>query len=159
VVINGVPITSFKVIQEGEPYEFNLTLLINTNKGEITKILKIKKKNETFEIPSNGTPQELVFDGHYDLIRTLSEKESPHVIARLLGDKNKLIVIPEKDKEKYEDLINVFKGEGSILVLGSDSPILKRLFGGRKIPEPGFSFAIAENPLNTSKVRYSLRLL
>ena len=169
VVLDGVPTTSFKVIQEGEPYEFNLPLKINTDKGEVTKILEIRKENETFEVPSNGTPQEMVFDGDYDLMRRLSEKETPPVISRLLGDEKRLIVIPEKDKEKYEDLINVFKGEGfiakeekeikdeditasSILVLGSDSPILKRLFGGWKMPGPGFSLAVAENPLNTSKV-------
>jgi aminopeptidase N len=169
VVLNGVPTTSFKVTQLGELYGFKLPIKINTDKGELTKILNVTKENETFEIPSNGAPLEMVFDGDYDLMRRLSEKESPPVISRLLGDENRLIVIPEKDKEKYDDLINVFMGEGfipieekeikdenitasSILVLGSDSPILKRLFGGWKMPEPGFSLTIAKNPLNTSKV-------
>ncbi|HEY9205622.1 MAG TPA: ChaN family lipoprotein [Candidatus Methanoperedens sp.] len=169
IVLNGVPTISFKVIQEGEPYEFMLPLKINADKGEVIRILNVKKENEAFEIPLNGTPQDMVFDGDYDLMRRLSEKEFPPVISRLLGDEKRLIAIPEKDKEKYENLINVFKGEGfipkeekeikdeditasSILVLGSDSPILKRLFGGWKMPEPGFSLAIVKNPLNTSKV-------
>lgn len=168
-VLNETPTVSFRFIQTGEPYQFNLSLRINTDKGEFTKTLEMKKEKETFEIPSNGTPQEMIFDGDYDLMRRLSEKEYPPVIARLLGDEKKLVVIPEKDKEKYRDLINVFKSAGfipkeekeikdenittsSLLVLGSDSPILKRLFGGWKRPGPGFSFAVAENPLNTSKV-------
>jgi len=168
-VLYGVPTTTFGIIQEGEPYQFNISLKINTDKGELTKILEIKKENQTFEIPTNGTPSELVFDSGYDLMRRLSEKEYPPVIARLLGDEKRLVVIPGKEKEKYENLINVFKGEGfipreekdikdenistsSLLVLGNDSPILKRLFGGWKRRGPGFSFAVAENPLNTKKV-------
>ncbi|MCZ7392079.1 MAG: M1 family aminopeptidase, partial [Candidatus Methanoperedens sp.] len=91
-VLNGVPTTSFRIIQEGSPYQFNLSLKINTDKGELTKILEMKKQNQTFEIPTNGTPSELVFDGGYDLMRRLSEKEYPPVIARLLGDEKRLIV-------------------------------------------------------------------
>ncbi len=168
-VLNGVPTTSFKIVQQGEPYEFNLSLKIITDKGELTKTLEIRKENETFEIPSNGTPSELVFDGDYDLMRSLPENEYPPVIARLLGDEKRLIVTPENDTGKYEDLINVFEGEGfipikekeindenittsSLLVLGYDGPVLKRLFGGWKKPDTGFSFAVADNPLNTSKV-------
>ena len=169
-VLNGVPTTSFKIIQEGEPYEFNLPLKIITDKGELTKTLEIRKENETFEIPSNGTPLELVFDSDYDLMRSLPENEYPPVIARLLGDEKRLIVIPENDDTgKYEDLIRIFEGEGfipkketeindenittsTLLVLGYDSPVLRRLFGGWKKPDPGFSLAVADNPLNTSKV-------
>ncbi len=168
-VLKGVPTTSFKIIQEGMPYRFNLSLVINTDKGNVTRILEVKKQEESFEIPSNGTPSELVFDSGYDLMRTLSEKEYPPVTSRLLGDEKKLIVIPEKDKEKYEDLISIFEGEGfipigekeirdenistsSLLVLGNDSAVLKRLFGGWNNTGAGFSFKVVENPLNTSKV-------
>ncbi|MFZ3166615.1 MAG: ChaN family lipoprotein [Candidatus Methanoperedens sp.] len=168
-VLKGVPTTSFKIIQEGEPYEFNLPLKIITDKGELTKTLEIRKENETFEIPSNGTPLELVFDSDYDLMRSLPENEYPPVIARLLGDEKRLIVIPENDTGKYKGLIKIFEGEGfipkketeindenittsTLLVLGYDSPVLRRLFGGWKKPDPGFSLAVADNPLNISKV-------
>jgi aminopeptidase N len=169
MVLNGVPTTSFKISQKGEPYAFNLSLKINTDKGGLIKILEIKKENETFEIPSNGTPQDMIFDGSYDLFRNLQENEYPPVIARLLGGEKRLIVIPDSDTGKYEGLINVFEGEGftqikekeindenittsSLLVLGYDSPILKRLFGTWKIPGQGFSLAVVKNPLNTSNV-------
>ncbi|VVB86477.1 Tricorn protease-interacting factor F3 [uncultured archaeon] len=168
-VLNGIPTTSFKVIQNGGNYEFNLLLQINTDKGEITKILKMKNENETFEISTNGTPHELIFDGGYDLMRQLPEKEYPPVIAGLLGDEQKLVVIPEKDREKYEGLINVFQSEGfipkqekeisdenltasSVLVPGNDSPVIKRLFGTWRSPGPGFSLTVRKNPLNASKV-------
>lgn len=167
-VLNGIPTVSFKTVQK-EPYEFNLSLKINTDKDNFTKILTIKNKTQTFEIPSNGTPKELIFDDDYNLMRRLSEKEYPSVISRLLGDEKKIIVIPEKDKEKYNDLINIYREDGfvpkeeneikdkdittsSLLVLGNDSSILKRLFGEWKNPESGFSLTVVKNPLNTSNV-------
>ncbi len=70
-VLSGIPTTSLKIVQQGEPYEFNLSLRIITDKGEVTKALEIIKENETFEIASNRTPSELVFDGDYDLMRSL----------------------------------------------------------------------------------------
>ena len=169
VVIKGVPTVSFEIIQKGEPYKFNLSLRINTDKDEITKVLNVGKERETFEIPVKGTPLEIVFDGDYDLMRKLSKDEYPPVIAKLLGDEKRLVVIPEKDKEKYAELINIFKNEvftlkeekeikdediytSSLLVLGYDSPVLKRLFGGYKEPGPGFTFIVKENPLNMSNV-------
>jgi uncharacterized iron-regulated protein len=176
VVLKGIPTVSFKIIQKGEPYKFNLTLKIKTDKGEIAEILNIENEKETFEIPAEGTPLEVIFDGGYDLMRRLSKEEYPPVIAKLLGDERRLIVVPEKDRERYDDLINVFKKEGfttkeekevkdediktaSLIVLGFDNPILKRLFGKfigdplwRERPEPGFTLIIKENPPNTSKV-------
>ena len=169
-VLKGIPTVIVELIQKGKPYKFNLSLKITTNAGEITKILDIEKEKETFEIPlKDNTPLEMIFDGDYDLMRKLSEEEYPPVISRLLGDEKKLVVVPEKDREKYTGLINILKGEGfdskkeeeindegiktsSLLILGFDSPILKRLFGGLKMPEQGFTLIVKENPLNTSKV-------
>jgi aminopeptidase N len=169
VVSKGVPTVSFEVIRTGQPYLFNLPVKINTDKGGITDILKIEGKKKEFEIPVKGTPSELLFDEDYDLMRKISKEEYPPVISGLFGDEKRLVVIPEKDREKYDGLINVFKEEGfavkeekeikdediitsSMLVLGYESPILKRLFGSVKRPGSGFSLTIKENPLNTSKV-------
>jgi aminopeptidase N len=169
IVSEGVPTVSFGVIQTGQPYMFNLHVKINTDKGKITDILKIEDEKKEIKIPVKGTPLELVFDGDYDIMRTLSKEEYPPVISRLFGDEKRIVIIPEKEKGKYDGLINVFKEEGfaikdekeikdedivtsSMLVLGSDSPILKRLFGSVKRPGSGFSLLIKENPLNTSKV-------
>lgn len=169
VVLKGVPTVSFEIIQKGGPYNFDLPLKINTDRGEITEILNIEKEKETFEITAKGTPLEVIFDKDYGIMRRLSKEEYPPVISRLLRDEKRLIVIPEGNRERYTDLINVFKGEGfipkeekeikdediktsSLLVLGFDSPILKRLFAGFKRPGPGFTLIVKENPLNTSKV-------
>ncbi len=103
------------------------------------------------------------------MLRRLASDEFPPVIARLLGDEKKLIVYPEKEKEKYAGLIAIFKGEGfiakgqdevddgdikssSLLVLGFESPILRRLFGAVGTAGQGFVLIVKDNPLNPSKV-------
>ncbi len=169
VVLKGIPTVSFEVVQKGEPYIFNLSLRINTDKGEIIERLNIKKAKESFEIPVEGDPLGMIIDRDYDVMRKLSEEEYPPVIARLLGDEKRLIVMPEEENEKYNELVNFLKGEGfalkdeneikdediktnSLLVLGFESPVLRRLFGGGKKTDSGFSLGIKKNPLNTTKV-------
>ncbi|HLA00954.1 MAG TPA: hypothetical protein VJZ24_04870, partial [Thermodesulfovibrionales bacterium] len=72
-------------------------------------------------------------------------------------------------KEKYAELIEVFSKEGfvakeekevkdedirdsSLLILSSESPVLKRLFGQISRPEVGFTLVVKQNPLNAQKV-------
>lgn len=169
VFSGGTNTITFNTIQQGQPYTFRFPVMIHSDKGEINEILNIKKQSETFEIPVQGNPTEMVLDRNYDLMRTLSKEEYPPVISRLLGDEKRLLVIPGKEREKYEDLIAVFKKDGftlkeekdlededimssSLLILGFDSPVVKRLFGSTQSPEQGFSLVVRENPLNTNKV-------
>ena len=45
-------------------------------------------------------------------MRKLSYDEFPPVIARLVGDENRIIVYREKEKDKYSTLIETLKEEG-----------------------------------------------
>ncbi|MDP2754329.1 MAG: ChaN family lipoprotein, partial [Nitrospirota bacterium] len=162
-------ILSFEVVQQSEPYAFNLPVKIITNKGEKMEVLNIEKEREKIKIQVEGTPLEMTFDGDYNLMRRLSEAEYPPVIAKLIGDEKRLIVLPEKDREKYVELIALLKEKGftikeekeikdediktsSLLILGTGSPILKRLFGEFKESGTGFTLLMKKNPLNSSKV-------
>ncbi len=169
IVLKGVPTVSFEILQKGKPYKLSLPVRIITENGEIKDNLQIEKTRQAFEIPVDGRALRIVFDEDYDLMRRLTEKEIPPVIARLLGDKEKLIILPEKEKEKYSSLIDVFIKEGfiakeeqevkdedivtsSLLVLGFEGPVLKRLFGKVGNPEAGFNLIVKQNPLNSEKV-------
>ncbi len=111
----------------------------------------------------------LVIDENYDIMRRLSDDEFPPVVSRLLGDEKRMIVYSDKEKDTYKDLIEIFRKEGflpkeaadlkdedirtsSLLVLGYQSPVLKRLFGYVKDPGPGFAMTVRNNPLNKAKV-------
>lgn len=169
VFSNGSNTVTFSIIQKGQPYRFHLPVKILSDEGDVKDTLSVEEQKETYEIPVQGNPIEIIFDGNYDVMRTLSDKEYPPVISRLLGDENRLVVVPEKDRDKYEDLIAVFEREGfklkeekeikdrdimssSLLILGFDSPVVKRLFGRFQKFNTGFSLVVRENPLNLNKV-------
>ncbi len=169
VVLKGVPTVSFEILQKGQPYKLALPVRIVTENREIKDTLQIEKERQDFEITVNEKPLSIVFDEDYDLMRRLTMEEFPPVIARLLGDEKRVVVLPEKEKEKYFELINIFKKDGfiakeeqevrdediktsSLLVLNYESPILKRLFALIEKPGSGFTLNVKPNPLNTKKV-------
>ncbi|HMK50023.1 MAG TPA: ChaN family lipoprotein, partial [Thermodesulfovibrionales bacterium] len=168
-VVKGVPTVSFEVVQNGEPYSLELPVRIATDKGALNEVIHVGKAREKIELPMDGNPSEMVVDPDYDLIRRMTPEELPPVISRLLGDDKRMIVIPDERKEPYGNLIGLFKAEGfsvkdevditdedirgsSLVILGFDSAVLKRIFGRIEDPGPGFSINVRRNPLNSSKV-------
>ena len=159
LVLRGVPTVTFTLRQTGKPYRLSVPIRILTEGGEISKTLEFDKKSEYFELTVDGEPRELVIDDGYDVMRVLSEDESPPVVSRLFGDRNRLVVVPEEDSERYAGLIEYFESRGfqakeerdvkdkdiktsSLLVLGAKNRVLSRLFGGSVYP--------GEMPLSTS---------
>ncbi len=171
LVLNGIPQVSFELAQEGLPYRMTLPVTVVTGTKEKTENLQVEKPIHTYNVVSTEEqrPSSLVIDGNYDVMRHLSPGEFAPSIARLLGSPKRLLVYRAADKDKYSSLIDVFAREGftvkeekdlkesdmegsSFLVLGFDSPVLKRLFGGLKSPSRGLVFTVKENPLNPENV-------
>ncbi len=169
LVLNGNPTASCELKQKGALYRVALPAKVVTERSEVRQTLLLEKEKHYFDIAVKEEPRELIFDDGYDIMRTLARDEFPPVIARLLGDEQKLIVYPEKEKERYAGLMSIFKRAGfvakeqgevndkdikasSLLVLGSESPVLKRLFGEAGVRKPGFLLIVRNNPLNTAKV-------
>ncbi len=172
-VLEGVPAAAFELLQKGEAYKIELPAKAEDAQGEVKQTLAVDKERQYFTIVSKVVPTALILDQDYDVMRALTSGEFPPVIARLLGDKKKLLVYPEKEKEKYAGLIEIFRSEGfivkeqeqvnddeirdsSLLILG-DSPVWKRLFGSAGEKRPGFHLFVRNNPLNTLKVAVSVR--
>lgn len=170
LVLKGTPSVSFRLLQKGEAYRLKIPLNITSGKEKAAyRTIELGKEKQYFDIAAGEDPHTLIIDEDYDVMRRLEEKEYPPVISRLLGDEKRLIVYSEKEKGIYGDLIGIFRDEGfkakdaadlkdedirtsSIFVLGYESPVLKRLFGGVKRPGPGFALTVRNNPLNAAKV-------
>jgi len=167
--LKGTPTASFGLQQKGELYRVAPPVKVVYEKGEVKQSLPLEKERHYFDIAVKEDPLNLIIDDDYDIMRTLAPDEFPPVIARLLGDEHKLIVYPENEKERYVGLMTIFKNEGfvakeqgsvsdkdiqssSLLILGADNAVLKRLFGAAGSKKPGFLFTVRNNPLNTSKV-------
>lgn len=168
-VLNGNPVVSLELVQEGGPYKLGLPLKIVTDGGEVKKRLEIEKKKQYFNVAADEDPRELKVDPDYDVMRSLSKDEMPPVISGLLGAKKKIIAYMGKNKGKYADLISMFKAAGfkpvdvkdlkdsdiqssSLLVLGFNNPVVKRLFADAGKPKPGFQLVVRHNPFDVSQV-------
>ncbi len=170
LVLGGTPSASFKLLQRGQVYKLKIPLKIMAGKKEAARqTIYSEQEKQYFEVPAGEDPETLVLDGDYDVMRRLREDEFPPVISRLLGDEKRFIVYSEEEKGIYEDLISVFRAEGfiprevtslkdedirtsSLLILGYQSPVLKRLFGEVEKPAAGFVLTVRNNPLNSAKV-------
>ena len=121
-------------------------------------------------------PAFVVVDGNYDLARKLTADEAPPVIARLIGEEKPLIAVEASGIGTYQAVIAGLakpevrqegqKGEeqtgkrltdadlkaSTVVILGADNPLIKRLFGALATPSAGFSLEIRKNPLNAEKV-------
>ncbi len=172
-VLNGLPYAAFELIQQNEPYRVALPATVAMEKRESTEVLSMQTATQYFRLLAAETPSSFILDGDYDVMRSLAPDEFPPVIARLLGDKNKMIVYPEQEKEKYSGLISLLRERGfavkeqgavtdkdietsSLLVAGSESPVWKRLFGTPAERRHGFFLAVRENPLNRAHVAASV---
>ena len=63
----------------------------------------------------DDAPERISVDEEYDVARMLSIDEFPPVIARLIGDEKRVIVLPRSGAEIYEPVVDGLKGEGASL--------------------------------------------
>jgi aminopeptidase N len=164
------PAISFRIKQKqkGKPLTFNLPLRVKTKSDDVIQSLLINKKSNDFNISLPAMAEEIIIDEEYSLLRKLHPDEVNPVIAGLLGDENKTILVPQ-ETDIYEDLIRICKErdfkyipekdfkydeikDSSFLMLGFDNPVIKKLIGKVKAPEGDFVLKVFENPLNPKKV-------
>ncbi|MBI5849059.1 MAG: ChaN family lipoprotein [Nitrospirae bacterium] len=158
---------SFGVSQE-TARRFQLPVLLKTDKGDMRAIFDVGKESSSFEVETTDMPLELVFDEQYDLFRKLTNDEIAPVLARLLGDPNRIFVLP-KDREKaYDDLGDILKANGftakkeddlnyedikrSSLLVPHDAELLKRLYAKVDMPEGDFALVMKQNPYSRKSV-------
>ena len=117
-------VTSFTLIQDDNPYILNVPLEIKTESGKIKKIIRIKDKEESINIKTTDRPLVLTIDPDADIFRHLHREELPPTISRVMGDKNKIIVLPTGgDKElidTYKDISGAFLPPTSPPLEGGD---------------------------------------
>lgn len=158
---------SFGITQE-TVQRFQLPGLLKTDKGEISKVFDVDKKNVALEIETNDIPLELVIDEQYDLFRKLTEDEAAPIVSMLLGDKSRIFVLPkgrEKDYEalgdflkehgfttKKEEDLNYEDIKGSSLLVPYDAAFLKRLYAKVEMPEGDFVLVLKQNPYSRKSV-------
>lgn len=170
IVSNGVPTVSVVIAQKSKPYRLPLHVKILAGNKEIKSYsIIVDKPKQTFRLAVAERPTELVIDGDNEVMRRLSADELPPVISRLMGSRKRIVVYGAAQKEKYASLLAAFGQEGfaikeeeditnedirdaSLLVLGTGSPLSRKLFGKVGNPAAGFVLMVKNNPFNVENV-------
>jgi aminopeptidase N len=159
---------AFTVVQKGEALILDLPVAIYSYLGKAADVLHLQAEKERFKMIVDDVPERIAVDEDYDVARMLSINEFPPVIARLIGDEKRVVVLPPSEAEIYGQVVDGFKGEGttlsepdrikyvepgisSLLILGANNPVVARLYGSVVI-RGGFSVLMKENPWNRWKV-------
>jgi aminopeptidase N len=156
------------VAQKGKVFLLDFSAAVSSDSGKTTQVFHLQREKERFEMIVEHLPQKVVLDEEYDVARRLSLSEFPPILARLIGDEERTVVLPPSEPEIYGEIINAFKGKAdrvsepnrltfedlkthSLVILGTDNPVVERLYGGL-VTQGGFSVVMKENPWNHWKV-------
>ncbi|NJD55437.1 MAG: PDZ domain-containing protein [Nitrospirae bacterium] len=155
----------FSVKQRERKDRFLLPVILKTDKGEMQKVFRIEKESESLEIETAENPQELIVDGDYDLLRTLSGDETPPVLSAIFGDQKRLFVIPRGKEKEYAGLSGVLKENGftekkeedvtyddiknTSMLVPAGITLVERIFSFPDIPAGDFSLVTKFSPYGT----------
>jgi uncharacterized iron-regulated protein len=155
----------FKLRQENKPYSINVPVTIYSGDRGIKRLFGFSEGERVFKIYMSERPDRIVLDEDYDIARWLDEKETPPLISTLLGSKRQVVVLPAMNGERYESAIKFFKERGAelkeideieesdlktagMVIIGSDNPLIKRLYGMVEMADEGFEVITRKNPWN-----------
>ena len=160
---------SFDIIQGEKVYIMDVPVTIYSGDMKIKDSFRVSKKTNSFSMVVDRGPEKMVMDEDYDIARRLSNKEIPPVIARLIGDEKILIALPVSKNEPYSGISDILKEKdalqkeikdikdsdikaSSLIILGNDNPLVKRLYGKPETIDAGFSIVMKNNPWSPQKV-------
>lgn len=159
---------SFTVTQRGRVFVLDLPVVAYSDLGKTTTVFHLQGEKEQLKLVADNAPDRIALDEDYDVARMLSIDEFPPVIARLIGDENRVIILPPHGVEIYQEVIDTFKGKrvslsepeqikyiepgtSSLIILGAANPAVAKLYGS-VIVRGGFGVLMKENPWNRWKV-------
>ena len=167
----GHPVLRFDIRQANkDPYELELPAFITAGGKELRQLLVLSYPSTSFEIPLDSTPEKLVIDPGYDVMRTLSPDELPATWSQFLGAKGKIAILPsEEARTRFSALLEELQAgevrillqdevndkdlaENSLIFLGTEGRMSRSLFAETDHPKDAFTLDVRKNPLNVSLV-------
>jgi uncharacterized iron-regulated protein len=159
----------FHIKQKGPAYRMNVPVTIYTNGNPMKRFFTVDREDNVFNVYVSDSPDKIVLDEDYDVVRQLTEAEFSPVISRLIGAEDITIAVTSGSKKIYRGVINEFEKKdakvikaknirdsdirsSSVVILGLYNPLVKRLFGRLPVPDAGFSILIKKNPWNPGKI-------
>jgi uncharacterized iron-regulated protein len=162
----GAFVLNFDLGQKGELYRLDVPLKVRYRTGgEKSLRLRLAEKEKRVRIELEQEPAEVVIDENFDLARKLSEPEVPPVVAGFLGAQKRIVVLPLSAESTYREVIAGLRARGAevktsealsdndmrfaaLAVLGTDHPVVRRLYGSVEMGGAGFEVVVKKNPWN-----------
>ena len=161
---------SFDLVQKGEVYTLDVPILISFIHGkDRSEMVKLEADTKKVVLFVDEEPSAVVIDPEYDVPRRLTDAETPPLLAKLLSEKEPVLITAVTGSEIYAGAVAAWKQRGaeerradtikdadvnrsSFLVFGPDNPFVGRLYG-RVEPRNGELTLVAKkNPWNPDKV-------
>jgi len=139
---DGKHTVNFRVEQAGVTYALDLPVLIETAKGPVWRTFNIKSASSGLTAELDSKPVSIELDPDYQNFRILSDAEAPPTFAGFFGDRDAVIMIPNKNtfQDKYLPAADMLAKDYG-LALTTDAEIGKKdylkdysifIFGGPK---------------------------
>jgi len=171
LVLGGKDKVYIEVTQEGEPRRFLLPVRVVSEAGAMEHKVRMEGKRQGFELEAGGRPVAVVLDRGYDLMRRLDEPEVPPTVSMLTGAGEGTVVMPEKDRDKYEPVASAFASRGyaivneggpgyselakkAAVIMSGAEGVFRRLYGKKPdnpAPGAGFVIDVQKNPLSLER--------
>ncbi len=156
---------TFDLQREPDPRPLTLPISIYTDNNASVSMVD-GASSGSIDLPLTGLPSRVVLDEHYEIMRHLTEAETPPVLASILGNPEIVAVIPPEKKDRFQPLVEALGIPGftrmtsdklditdldkqNLLIAGYDSDLAGRLLGKIDPPAAGVRLRIFKNPFHT----------
>ena len=165
----------FQLRQKTKPFDLVIPVAIKTMTGTLARNIAAQNELTTVSLNLDERPLSITLDPDYQLMRQLQQSEMTPVWSRFLGSAQRLVVTGQPTSlETYNPILTTLNispasvrtetdiseedlSKNDILFLGTESRILKHIFGRVVVPENQFSLLVRMNPLNPDKVAVILQ--
>jgi uncharacterized iron-regulated protein len=161
---------SFDLVQKGEVYTLDIPIFIPVIHGKgKTELVKLEAETKKVVFFVDDEPSAVVIDPEYDVPRRLTEAETPPLLAKLLSEKEPVLVTASTGSEIYAGAVAAWKLRGaeerkadtikdadlsasSFLAFGQDNPLVGRLYGRVETGNETLTLMAKKNPWNPDRV-------
>jgi len=159
---------TFDLHREPDPLPLTIPVSIYTGTIPSRKSIHVTASAESIDLILATLPSRVVLDERYDVMRHLTEAETPPVLAAIFGGPNMVVVISPEEKNKFQPLIDALGipditymtpenvnitdlQEQNLLIAGTNSDLSKMLFGEMDMPTAGVRLKILKNPFHAAQ--------
>jgi len=161
---------SFDLVQKGEVNILDVPVFISLIHGKgMSEMVKLEAETKKVVLFVDEEPSAVVIDPEYDVPRRLTDAETPPLLAKLLSEKEPVLVTAATGTEIYAGAVAAWRQRGaeerqagtikdvdvnvsSFLVFGPDNPFVGRLYGRFEPRKEALTLEAKKNPWNPDKV-------